>query len=414
MDEELKILVLEDIPTDYELMEEELRDAGFRFATQRVEARGAFIKALEAYRPNIILSDYSLPSFDGLSALHIVREKCPQTPFIFVSGALGEEMAIEMLKQGATDYVLKNRLSRLGPAVSRALLEVAERNRRVSVEIALKDSEARYRTIFENTGTAMIIVSKDNLIALANSQFENLSGVSKADMEGKRNWLEFVFSEDLKAAQGHLKPNGKKAAVHAHELRVVDNKGAIVYCLVNFAFMPATKQMVLSFIDISERKQAEENLKRREQELELKSNSLEEANIALKVLLNQREEDKSVLEEKVLSNVRKLVLPYVENMKHLNLSDAQKSNVEIIENHLHEIVSPFLRNLNSEYLSLTPREIQIASLVKDGKTTKEITEALNISATAVDFHRKNIRSKLGIKNKKLNLRSYLFSLSSQE
>ncbi len=143
----------------------------------------------------------------------------------------------------------------------------------------------------------------------------------------------------------------------------------------------------------------------------MKSQSLEEANTALKVLLKHREEDKSNLEEHVLANVKKLVFPYLEDLKHMKLSESQLAHVNIIEKHLHDIVSPFLRNLSSSYLDLTPREIQIASLVKEGKTTKEITDLLNISATAVDFHRKNLRSKFGIKNKRTNLRSYLSSLS---
>jgi len=98
-----------------------------------------------------------MPSFDGLAALKISRERCPDVPFIFVSGALGEEMAIDLLKKGATDYVLKNRLSRLEPAVSRALHEVEERTERERAEHALTESEVRYRTIFENTGTATAV-----------------------------------------------------------------------------------------------------------------------------------------------------------------------------------------------------------------------------------------------------------------
>ena len=157
---------------------------------------------------------------------------------------------------------------------------------------------------------------------------------------------------------------------------------------------------------------AEEVLKKREQELQLKSQSLEEANTALKVLLKHREEDKTTLEGQVLANVKKLVLPYLEKLKNLKLDKNQLVHVEIIEAHLNDIISPFLRNLTSAYLNLTPREIEVASLVKEGKTTKEITELLNISATAVDFHRKNLRSKFGIKSKKTNLRSYLTSVSS--
>jgi DNA-binding NarL/FixJ family response regulator len=285
---ELHILILEDVTTDAELMKDELREAGTLFTPSCVKDKVSYLKALDEFSPDIILSDYSLPSFDGLSALKLAVRKCPDVPFIFVSGALGEETAIELLKQGATDYVLKSRLSRLGPAVSRALQEVKERK---------------------------------------------------------------------------------------------------------------------------ERKMAEEELKKREQALELKSRGLEEANTALKVLLQHREEDKATLEEQVLANVRKLVLPYLENLKHLHLNENQAAQVKIAEENLKKIVSPFLRNLTSSYLELTPREIQVANLVKEGKTTKEMTEILNISATAVDFHRKNLRSKFGIKNKKTNLMAFLSSLS---
>lgn len=285
---ELHILILEDVTTDAELIKDELREAGTVFTPNCVKDNVSYLKALDEFSPDIILSDYSLPSFDGLSALKLAVKMCPDVPFIFVSGALGEETAIELLKQGATDYVLKSRLSRLGPAVSRALQEVKERK---------------------------------------------------------------------------------------------------------------------------ERKMAEEELRKREQALELKSRGLEEANTALKVLLQHREEDKATLEEQVLTNVRKLVLPYLENLKHLHLNENQAAQVKIAEENLKKIVSPFLRNLTSRYLELTPREIQVANLVKEGKTTKEMTEILNISATAVDFHRKNLRSKFGIKNKKTNLMAFLSALS---
>jgi DNA-binding NarL/FixJ family response regulator len=288
MSGELRILILEDVSTDAELIKEELREAGTVFTARCVKDKVAYFEALDEFCPDIILSDYSLPSFDGLWALKLAMGKCSDVPFIFVSGALGEETAIHLLKQGATDYVLKSRLSRLGPAVSRALQEVKER---------------------------------------------------------------------------------------------------------------------------TERKMAEEALKNREQALESISRSLGEANTALKVLLEHREVEKATLEEQVLANVRKLILPYLENLKHLNLNENQAVQVKIIEGNLKKIVSPFLRNLTSTYLDLTPREIQVANLVKEGKTTKEMTEILSISATAVDFHRKNLRSKFGIKNKKTNLIAFLSSLS---
>ena len=285
---ELHILILEDVTTDAELMKDELVEAGMIFSQCCVKDKNSYLKALNEFSPDVILSDYSLPSFDGLSAMKLAGKICPDVPFIFVSGALGEETAIELLKQGATDYVLKSRLSRLAPAVSRALREIKERK---------------------------------------------------------------------------------------------------------------------------ERKMAEEALQKREKALELKSRHLEEANTALKVLLRHREEDKETLEEQVLVNVRKLVLPHLENLKHLNLNEKQSNQLKIAEENLRNIVSPFIHNLTSRYLELTPREIQVANLIKEGKTTKEMTDILNISATAVDFHRKNLRSKFGIKNTKTNLMAFLSSLS---
>jgi len=163
--------------------------------------------------------------------------------------------------------------------------------------------------------------------------------------------------------------------------------------------------------DISLRKRAEEELKKRERELEAKTRNLEEVNMALKVLLKQREEDKKELEDKVLSNVRESVDPYVNKLKKTALSINQTAYINIIETHLNDIVSPFLYNLRSKYLNLTSREIQIANLIREGRTTKEIAKLLNSSSDAINFHRNNIRNKLGLKNKKTNLRQYLFSLS---
>ena len=148
----------------------------------------------------------------------------------------------------------------------------------------------------------------------------------------------------------------------------------------------------------------------RKEQLKARAQSLEELNTALKVLLKQREEDKTELEENVLSNVKQLVLPYVEKLKKTRMGAEQMTYVSIMESNLNDIVSPFLRKLSSQYLNLTPKEIQIADLIKLGKTTKEIADLLNVSPGAIEFHRENIRGKLGLKNKKINLRSHLLSL----
>ena len=162
--------------------------------------------------------------------------------------------------------------------------------------------------------------------------------------------------------------------------------------------------------DITEQKRTEQALREREKELKIKTKNLEETNTALRVLLKKRDEDRTELEEKVLSNVKELVLPYLVKLKRTGLDQRQKTFASILESNIDDIISPFLRRMSSRYLNLTPSEIQISNLIRQGKTTKDIATLLNISSKTIEGHRKNIRKKLGIKNKKANLRTHLQSI----
>lgn len=170
-------------------------------------------------------------------------------------------------------------------------------------------------------------------------------------------------------------------------------------------------RLVVSHEEITALKLSEEALRKGEAQLKQQKVELEESNIALKVLLKQREGDKSELEQKVITNVKEMILPYVEKLKRVNLKPKDKTLVEIIDAHLHDIISPMMQQLANASIILTPQEIQVASLVKDGKASKEIAEILNVAETTVHFHRKNLRRKFGLSNSQTNLRSYLLSLS---
>jgi len=170
-------------------------------------------------------------------------------------------------------------------------------------------------------------------------------------------------------------------------------------------------RVITSHEEITALKLTEEALKNSQEELIEQKQSLEETNIAMKVLLRQREEDKLDLEKKVLNNVKDLVLPYVEKLKSPRLKPKDRTLVDIIETHLLDIISPLLQRFANAKILLTPQEMQVAALVKDGKTSKEIADVLNVSETTINFHRKNLRVKFGLTNQRTNLRSYLLSIS---
>jgi ATP/maltotriose-dependent transcriptional regulator MalT len=158
------------------------------------------------------------------------------------------------------------------------------------------------------------------------------------------------------------------------------------------------------------RDELERKVKERTKELEIKTNNLAEVNIALEVLLNKREEDKTGLENDILLNVREMILPYVEKLKKTDLDEQQEAFLSIIEANLNEIISPFIRGLSLKFLDMTPTEIQIANLIIIGKSSKQIAEILEKSPRTIDTHRKNIREKIGLKKKRANLRSRLLSM----
>jgi DNA-binding CsgD family transcriptional regulator len=170
-------------------------------------------------------------------------------------------------------------------------------------------------------------------------------------------------------------------------------------------------RIVVSHEEITELKLAEEALKQNKLALEEQKRDLEEANIALKVLLKQRENDKRAIEQNVLVNIKQLVFPYIEKLKISRLRPKDKELVGIIDTHLNDIISPMLKRIDNAGILLTPQEMQVAGLVKDGRTSKEISNILNVAETTVHFHRKNLRKKLGIKSKATNLRIYLLSMS---
>ena len=181
----IKILMVEDTPTDAELALRELTRGGIQHQARRVETEKELRHELIDFKPDVVLSDFSMPHFDGLSALKVVRQELPDTPFIFVSGRIGEELAIESLKLGASDYVIKTNLSRLPSAVARAMEHVEQRDARRRVDTELLESNLMFRTFMENLPGAAFIKDEDGRYLYCNHGLDKAFNVEKGYSIGK-------------------------------------------------------------------------------------------------------------------------------------------------------------------------------------------------------------------------------------
>jgi PAS domain S-box-containing protein len=247
----------------------------------------------------------------------------------------------------------------------------------------------------------------NGVILEANRSTSLISGYSQEELVG-------MNVRDLEAGEvpGDIASHIKRVLKRGHnsvetKLRKKSEEIVDVEVRTNYLEIGEKRALFTILHDITERKQSEDALRDKERELKIKTGDIEEANTALRVLLKRREEDKAELEEKVLSNVKELILPYVAKLNKSGLNEKQKAYVAILESSLDDIVSPFSRKLSSWYLKFTPAEMQIANLIRGGKSTKEIAELLSLSSDTIETHRKNIRRKIGINNKRINLRTCL-------
>lgn len=181
-DRKLKVLLLEDSPDDAHFIQYYLEKLPMPVQIQRVEAKETYIIALEEFSPDIVLSDYNLPSFDGMEALELKKKHSFDVPFIFVTGFLGEERAVETLKKGASDFVLKDNISKLPQVVLNALVEAQERKKRIESELALQKSEAKYRQIIEQAADGIFVYDDNFRFLEVNAKACELLGYSKKEL----------------------------------------------------------------------------------------------------------------------------------------------------------------------------------------------------------------------------------------
>ncbi len=331
---------------------------------------------------------------------------------------------------------------------------VSDITERVQAKKVLQDSEEKFRLMFDHmvSGSALaeVLFDKkgkpyDYRFLEVNPAFEVLTGIKRRRIIGK------TLLEIYPGTEPYWLDSIEKVALKGNPVQIENYHQGLSRHYSVSAFRPKAGQVAITFIDISERvrfedalqrahddlenrveertaelkdvnthlkkeivnrKKAEKDLRIKSRDLKTEATRLSEANTALKVLLKQREADKIELEEKVLLNTKLLVSPYLEKLKNRRrLGHKEKAYLDIIESNMHEITAPFVRSISDKFFKLTPTEMQVINLIRRGKTTKQIADTMNLATSTIDFHRNNIRNKIGIKNKRINLSTYLSSLS---
>jgi len=359
----LRILLLEDDAVDAELILTTLAKAHIDCGAVRVETQVDFVDALEKGAFDLILSDHTLPSFDGLSALNISRGKSPDVPFIFVTGSIGEELAIDTFKMGATDYVLKQRLSRLVPAVRRAIAEVHERALRQGAERSRAEAESLSRALFDQVAVGVAIVDLNGRIAKANATLQVMLGYEEGEIS-QVELAHLAHPEDASAGTGAYEEllEGRRTSF-VREKRFVRRDGAVLWGREVVSLIrgdDGVPRFSVNMIeDISERKELEQRLL---QAKEMKDDA-ETANRAKGVFLSTMSHE--------IRTPMNAILGYTQLiMRDSSLGPETKANLNIIHRsgeHLLDIINDVLdtAKIDAGRMELIPSTFNFSNFLRD-------------------------------------------------
>jgi len=275
-------------------------------------------------------------------------------------------------------------------------------------------SEESYRAIVEDMPALVCRFLSDGALSFVNSSYCQYFNKKREELVGE-NFFKFIPEQERERVSRHFQSLTQENSVVIYEHKVFAPDGEIRWQQWTdralFHDQGKLTQYQSIGLDITERKKAETALREKEKKLAHQAENLKEVNTALKILLEHREEERRQSDEDIMINLKKLILPYIEKIEKSKLNEKNATYLGIVKSNLWELVSPFANKLSSKFFEFTPSEIQIADLIKHGKTSKEIASLLNVSSKAISFHRGNIRKKLGLANEKINLRSYLQSFS---
>jgi PAS domain S-box-containing protein len=325
---ELRVLILEDEADDADLIKRELGKAGFRSVVKAVDTEHDFALSLQQFKPDVILADFSLPSFDGLAALKLRQQICPHVPYIFVSSIMGEDVALESLSVGATDYVLKDRLSRLGPVVQRAVAEAMERK-------ALEHHQEIIRGILDASTDAILTLSPEGKINTANPAVRQVFGKSPQSLAGTflQSLIPSLRVEDLAALSSR---NGK--TVDKELTGIKNGREFPVDVSVSRIQVQGEHLFTAVIRDITERQKLRQQLHKQIAQLKVANTQLEVANRQLEVARDKAQEA-SDLKSLFVANISHEIrtpMSGVLGMSELLMMTDTTDDVKQIATHIYE------------------------------------------------------------------------------
>lgn len=264
MTDELRILLLEDVCDDAELIKRELRKGNIAFTSRRVYTSKEYLRELDEFSPHIVISDFTLGEFNALDALSLLHKHSPELPFILVTGSQSEEVAVACIKQGADDYILKSSLTRLPSAVLGALKKKDIERERAKVEAALRRSAEHFRSLIEHSSDVITIISRDGTISYESPSLERVLGYTPDELLGQ-NAFQLIHPQDVPIVLDALiRPAGSTVTRPSIEYRIRHKNGSwrILETLgVNLLDEPEIAGIIINSRDITERKQAEEQIR---------------------------------------------------------------------------------------------------------------------------------------------------------
>ncbi|MFC1590824.1 response regulator [Candidatus Omnitrophota bacterium] len=416
--ENTKLLLVEDDEDFISALTSRLKKRNFDVTTD-ISAEEA-LDRIKNTDFDVVVADIKLPGMDGIEFLAKVRDHSKELPVILVTGYGSLESAKDAVRLKAVDYLLKplDNIDELLNPIYKAIhgYKLLLDNRRLMddlrVNIAeLERSERKYRDLFELAGDIIYTVNAKGVITSANKRIEEITKYDRKEIIGK-SIEKFVTFLKGGADKARFQKILAKRVLDVVEVKMDTKCGETR--LGEMGLRPIEEDDRLMGAqcivrDITDRKRTEERLKDSESQLLEQKSSLEQKNSALREMLEQIEIEKNRIKDDIFINADRLLIPFLNKLKRKSGSVSAKY-VAVIEQSLKELIVPFARKLSVKTMKLSPREIEVCNMIKNGLSSKEIADFLNISHQTAERHRNNVRKKMGIVGKDVNLYSYLQNL----